>query len=153
TSASHGTPRGAATDGEACGGGHGRDGPSALARAGERESNGGMEPAPTSDPALVDAPVGAPWSVPPVDFLAALGSGAGALPAAEAGPRLAEVGPDRRPPRRGGPRWPRVRVHFDAVLMCVLLASAGLKATLGAWVDLPVLLAVAVSNASIGFVQ
>src|SRR5690606_14853124 len=153
TSASHGTPRGAATDREACGGGHGRDGRSALARSGERESNGAMEPAPTSDPAVVDAAVGAPWSVPPDDVLAALGSEAGGLSGADAATRLAEVGPNRLPPPRRDPLWKRVLVHFDDVLIYILLVSAVLKAILGDWVDFTVILAVAVINAAIGFVQ
>ena len=112
-----------------------------------------MEPAPTSDPAVVDAAVGAPWSVPPDDVLAALGSEAGGLSGADAATRLAEVGPNRLPPPRRDPLWKRVLVHFDDVLIYILLVSAVLKAILGDWVDFTVILAVAVINAAIGFVQ
>ncbi|NDO88209.1 HAD-IC family P-type ATPase [Cellulosimicrobium composti] len=112
-----------------------------------------MEPAPTSDPAVVDAAVGAPWSVPPDDVLAALGSEAGGLSGADAATRLAEVGPNRLPPPQRDPLWKRVLVHFDDVLIYILLVSAVLKAILGDWVDFTVILAVAVINAAIGFVQ
>ena len=43
--------------------------------------------------------------------------------------------------------------HFNDVLIYILLGAAVLKAIMGDWVDFSVILAVAVINAVIGFVQ
>lgn len=50
---------------------------------------------------------------------------------------------------------PRLRfiAHFNDVLIYVLLAAALLKAVMGHWIDMAVILAVAVVNALIGFIQ
>ncbi|MDF5745624.1 cation-transporting P-type ATPase, partial [Klebsiella quasipneumoniae] len=47
----------------------------------------------------------------------------------------------------------RFIVHFNDVLIYVLLAAALLKAVVGHWIDMSVILAVAVVNALIGFMQ
>ncbi|MBN0039615.1 HAD-IC family P-type ATPase [Cellulosimicrobium cellulans] len=98
-------------------------------------------------------PLDVPWSRPPDDVLAELGSDAGGLSNADAAARLAEVGPNRLPPPQRDPLWKRILVHFDDILIYILLVSAVLKAILGDWVDFTVILAVAVVNAAIGFVQ
>ncbi|WP_194522812.1 cation-translocating P-type ATPase [Cellulosimicrobium sp. JZ28] len=95
----------------------------------------------------------APWSRPPDAVLAELGTGAGGLSSADAATRLAEVGPNRLPPPQRDPLWKRILVHFDDILIYILLVSAVLKAILGDWVDFTVILAVAVINAAIGFIQ
>ena len=95
----------------------------------------------------------APWSQPPEAVLAALGAGADGLRSPDAADRLARVGPNRLPPPERDPLWKRIAVHFDDVLIYILLVSAVLKAILGDWVDFTVILAVAVINATIGFVQ
>ncbi|SKC59911.1 HAD-IC family P-type ATPase [Krasilnikoviella flava] len=95
----------------------------------------------------------APWSRPPAEVLAALRTDDGGLSAADAAARLAEVGPNRLPPPEKDPLWKRVLVHFDDVLIYILLVSAVLKAILGDWVDFTVILLVAVVNAAIGFIQ
>ncbi|GAB3095891.1 cation-transporting P-type ATPase [Isoptericola nanjingensis] len=94
-----------------------------------------------------------PWSRPPAEVLAALRTDDGGLSAADATARLAEVGPNRLPPPEKDPLWKRVLVHFDDVLIYILLVSAVLKAILGDWVDFTVILLVAVVNAAIGFIQ
>ena len=95
----------------------------------------------------------APWSRPPDAVLAELGTDAGGLSTADAATRLAEVGPNRLPPPQRDPLWKRILVHFDDILIYILLVSAVLKAILGDWVDFTVILAVAVINAAIGFIQ
>ncbi|WP_169166753.1 cation-translocating P-type ATPase [Cellulomonas taurus] len=67
--------------------------------------------------------------------------------------RLTRSGPNRlpTPPRPGVIR--RLLGHFDDILIYILLASAVLKAILGDWIDFTVILAVAVINGVVGFVQ
>lgn len=101
----------------------------------------------------VERPLDAPWSRPPDEVLAELGTDAGGLSNADAAARLADVGPNRLPPPQRDPLWKRILVHFDDVLIYILLVSAVLKAILGDWVDFTVILAVAVINAAIGFIQ
>ncbi len=100
-----------------------------------------------------ERPLDAPWSRPPDAVLAELGTDAGGLSSADAAARLAEVGPNRLPPPQRDPLWKRILVHFDDILIYILLVSAVLKAILGDWVDFTVILAVAVINAAIGFIQ
>ena len=71
----------------------------------------------------------------------------------EAAKRLERVGPNRLPETAPDPVWLRLARHFNDVLVYVLLAAALLKAILGEWVDFGVILAVAVANAVIGFLQ
>ncbi|RMI04753.1 HAD family hydrolase [Cellulomonas triticagri] len=110
----------------------------------------------TDVPPRPDGPADAaprPYAEPPEAVLAALRSDAAGLPVVEAERRLAEHGPNRlpAPPRPGWLR--RLLSHFDDILIYILLASAVLKAILGDWVDFSVILAVAVINAAIGFLQ
>jgi len=85
--------------------------------------------------------------------LVAVGSGPAGLTTAEARERLASLGPNRlpEPPRDSAVK--RFFKHFDDILIYILLAAAALKAALGEWIDFWVILAVAVVNAVIGFVQ
>ncbi|NNU26744.1 cation-translocating P-type ATPase [Isoptericola sediminis] len=101
----------------------------------------------------VPSPPEAPWSSPPAEVLAALGSGHAGLSAEEAADRLEAVGPNRLSTVQRDPLWKRVAVHFDDVLIEILLVAAVLKAFLADWVDVTVILAVAVINAAVGFVQ
>ncbi|WP_166844095.1 HAD-IC family P-type ATPase [Isoptericola sp. BMS4] len=94
-----------------------------------------------------------PWALAPEEVLAAQGVGRDGLDGAEAAARLGRFGPNRLAPPERDPLWKRVAVHFDDVLIYILLVSAVLKAILGDWVDFTVILAVAVINAAIGFVQ
>lgn len=90
----------------------------------------------------------------PVDaVLAELGVTDAGLSGPEAAERLDRYGPNRLPEAEPDPAWLRLARHFNDVLIYVLLAAAVLKAVLGEWVDMAVILAVAVINAVIGFVQ
>ncbi len=94
-----------------------------------------------------------PYAESPEAVLAELRSAPGGLTATDAERRLVEQGPNRlpTPPR---PSWlRRLLGHFDDILIYILLASAVLKAILGDWVDFTVILAVAVINAAVGFLQ
>ncbi|MBX0300573.1 HAD-IC family P-type ATPase [Cryobacterium sp. 1639] len=75
------------------------------------------------------------------------------LDPAEAAERLAAVGPNALPvPAKKNPVL-RFLGHFNDVLIYVLLGSAVLTVVFGDWVDASVILAVAVINAVIGFLQ
>ena len=100
-----------------------------------------------------DFEVGDPHALLAEDVLSALHSQPGGLTAAEAARRLAAVGPNRLPvPARDGP-LKRFFKHFHDVLIYVLLGAAVATAAMGYWVDTWVILAVAVINATIGFLQ
>ena len=100
-----------------------------------------------------DFEVGDPHALLADDVLSALQSQPGGLSAAEAARRLAAVGPNRLPvPPRDGP-LKRFFKHFHDVLIYVLLGAAVATAAMGYWVDTWVILAVAVINATIGFLQ
>jgi magnesium-transporting ATPase (P-type) len=85
--------------------------------------------------------------------LAALGGRPEGLSGPQARERLARVGPNRlpAPPREG--LLKRFFKHFHDLLIYVLIASAGVTALLGHWIDTAVILAVVLINAIIGFVQ
>lgn len=106
----------------------------------------------TADPAP-GATAARPYAEPPAAVLADLRAGADGLVGPEADRRLAEHGPNRlpAPPRPSALR--RLLGHFDDILIYILLASAVLKAILGDWIDFTVILAVAVINAAVGFLQ
>ena len=94
-----------------------------------------------------------PHALTAADVLASLDSTQAGLSSDEAARRLSSHGPNRLPePTRDG-AVKRFLKHFDDVLIYILLAAATLKAALGDWIDFWVILAVAVINALIGFVQ
>ncbi|WP_370656478.1 hypothetical protein, partial [Klebsiella pneumoniae] len=66
---------------------------------------------------------------------------------------LTPCGPHALPEKNGKPGWLRVRAHFNAVLLSVLLAAAALTASMGHWVDTLVILGVTVLNALSGHIQ
>lgn len=94
-----------------------------------------------------------PWAQSSGQVLAELGSGEDGLTTDDAARLLAQHGANRLPPPDRDPLWKRILVHFDDVLIYVLLVAAVLKAVVGDWVDFAVILAVAIINAGIGFVQ
>lgn len=71
----------------------------------------------------------------------------------EAATRLQQYGENALPQKPGKPVWLRFIAHFNDVLIYVLLAAALLKAVMGHWIDMAVILAVAVVNALIGFIR
>lgn len=93
------------------------------------------------------------FAEPPESVLAALDSTPLGLSEAAAADRLARHGPNRLPEAPRPNAALRFLGHFDDVLIYILLAAAVLKAILGDWVDFSVILAVAVANAVVGFVQ
>lgn len=94
------------------------------------------------------------WHAQPAEVaLAALGSRAEGLAAAEAAERLRREGPNRLPQgRRRGPLL-RLAMQFNNLLIYVLLAAAALSFALGHVVDALVILGVVLINALVGFVQ
>lgn len=94
-----------------------------------------------------------PYAHSPETVLAALDATADGLTAADAGRRLETSGPNRLPAPQKTSALRRLLGHFDDILIYILLASAVLKAILGDWVDFAVILAVAVINAAVGFLQ
>lgn len=66
---------------------------------------------------------------------------------------LQTYGENTLPQKQGKPAWLRFLAHFNYVLIYVLLAAALLKAVMGHWVDMSVILGVAVINALIGHIQ
>ena len=87
------------------------------------------------------------------DSLRALDASEHGLTSDEAQRRLAAHGANRLPePHRRSPVV-RFLLHFNNVLIFVLLASAGVTAALRHWIDTGVILAVVVVNAVIGFIQ
>jgi len=98
-----------------------------------------------------DFEVGDPHALFGADVLTALDATPGGLTNAEAGRRLTAVGPNRLPaPPRDGP-LKRFFKHFHDILIYILLGAAVATAAMGYWVDTWVILAVAVINATIGF--
>jgi magnesium-transporting ATPase (P-type) len=97
--------------------------------------------------------VDAPYARSRDEVLAALSSDENGLSEREAEARLEEVGPNRLPEPKKPSAVKRFLGHFDDILIYILLGSAVLKALLGDWVDFGVILAVAVINAVVGFVQ
>jgi magnesium-transporting ATPase (P-type) len=104
--------------------------------------------------ALNTAPsVSEPHALPADDVLNKLGSHQDGLSETEAANRLKTVGPNRLPaPPKEGP-LKRFFKHFNDILIYILVVAGVAKAFLGHWVDACVILAVAVINAVVGFLQ
>lgn len=83
----------------------------------------------------------------------ALGVSPAGLTTAEAAERLAVAGPNVLPEPERLPAWRRFLTHFNDTLIYILLGAAAIKAVMGDWLDFSVIMAVAVINAIIGFVQ
>ena len=94
-----------------------------------------------------------PFSVSVVEVAGALGTGDDGLSPAEAADRLALVGPNLLPEPKRTPAWLRFLSHFNDTLIYILLGAAAIKAVMGDWLDFWVIMAVAVINAVIGYVQ
>ncbi|MCL2850586.1 MAG: HAD-IC family P-type ATPase, partial [Micrococcales bacterium] len=103
---------------------------------------------------IIDADIAkVPHALDPEEVLRRLGTTADGLTSAEAADRLETAGRNELPEPPHPPAWRRFVAHFDDVLIYILLAAAVLKAILGDWVDFTVILAVAVINALVGFLQ
>ncbi|HEO9146016.1 TPA: cation-transporting P-type ATPase [Enterobacter asburiae] len=87
------------------------------------------------------------------DTLANINSTAEGLSSSEASVRLQQYGENALPQKKGKPAWLRFLAHFNDVLIYVLLVAALLKLFMGQWVDMFVILGVAIVNALIGHIQ
>jgi magnesium-transporting ATPase (P-type) len=94
-----------------------------------------------------------PYAYDAAEVLAAYGSGEQGLSFDAAAQRLAQVGPNALPQAKAESPIRRFLRQMDDVLIYILLASAVLKAIIGDWVDFGVILAVALLNGIIGFIQ
>jgi magnesium-transporting ATPase (P-type) len=94
-----------------------------------------------------------PHALPAEDVLEQMRGQRDGLTAAEAADRLKAVGPNQlpAPPKEG--LLKRFFKHFNDILIYILLVAGVAKAFLGHWVDACVILAVAVINAIVGFIQ
>ena len=94
-----------------------------------------------------------PYALKADDVLNQLRSHQEGLSGDEATDRLKAVGPNRLPaPPKEGP-LKRFFKHFNDILIYILLGAGIAKAVLGHWVDASVIVAVAVINAVVGFIQ
>ncbi|WP_292832911.1 HAD-IC family P-type ATPase [Microbacterium sp.] len=82
-----------------------------------------------------------------------LRTGAAGLAHDDAAARHAVVGPNLLPDPKRTPAWLRFLGHFNDTLIFILLGAAAIKAVMGDWLDFWVIIAVAVINAVIGYVQ
>lgn len=71
----------------------------------------------------------------------------------DAAERLAAVGPNVLPEPARTPAWLRFLHHFNDTLIYILLGAAAIKAIMADWLDFWVIMAVAIINAVIGFLQ
>jgi magnesium-transporting ATPase (P-type) len=87
------------------------------------------------------------------EVLSGLRSQRDGLSGTEAADRLKAVGPNRlpAPPKEGSLK--RFFKHFNDILIYILLVAGVAKAFLGQWVDASVIVAVALINAIVGFIQ
>src|SRR5208282_5550850 len=111
-------------------------------------ANPSVDRASNASPSVSD-----PHALPADNVLSTLESRRDGLSAAEAAERLKAVGPNRlpAPPKEG--LLKRFFKHFNDILIYILLFAGVAKAVLGHWVDACVILAVAVINAIVGFLQ
>ncbi|MEH3089727.1 MAG: HAD-IC family P-type ATPase [Microbacterium arborescens] len=94
-----------------------------------------------------------PFALAVDEVASALDTGDDGLSADEAARRLEVVGPNVLPEAKRTPAWLRFLSHFNDTLIYILLAAAAVKAVMADWLDVWVILAVAIINAVIGFVQ
>lgn len=94
-----------------------------------------------------------PYSTQPDEVLVSLEATSSGLSTQQAQARLERDGPNSLPTPGRPSLISRILVQFDNVLIYILLVAAVVKALMGDWVDFSVILAVAVVNAAVGFVQ
>ncbi len=88
-----------------------------------------------------------------LDVETELRTDAGGLTTADAAARLAIAGPNRLPDPKRKPAILRFLGHFNDTLIYILLGAAAIKAIMADWLDFWVIMAVAVINAVIGYLQ
>ena len=101
------------------------------------------------EPARLDS-----WRLEIASVAHALGTdGAAGLGAAEAGARLARVGPNALRAKAVKPAWKLFVEQFTNAMILVLIAAAGVTAAIGDFKDTAVILAIVALNGIVGFVQ
>ncbi len=94
-----------------------------------------------------------PYAREAQDVAAMLRTDGTGLSSEEAAERLAAVGPNLLPEPARTPAWLRFLHHFNDTLIYILLGAAAIKAIMADWLDFWVIMAVAIINAVIGFLQ
>lgn len=108
----------------------------------------------TNEAKTVNNGVETPWSESPDHVTDQLGTNVEhGLDAHTAIDRAKEFGLNVLPQPAKKPAILRFLGHFDDILIYILVASGVLKAIMGEWIDFTVIVAVAIINAVIGFVQ
>ncbi|MCC2030755.1 cation-translocating P-type ATPase [Microbacterium allomyrinae] len=97
--------------------------------------------------------VARPWALSADEVLAHLETQATGLSTGDAEKRLGLVGPNRLPEPVRKPAIVRFLSHFNDTLIYILLGAAVIKALMGDWLDFWVIMAVAIINAVIGYIQ
>lgn len=82
-----------------------------------------------------------------------LRSDRGGLTSDDAALRLSLIGPNELPEPKRKPAILRFLAHFNDTLIYILIAAAVIKAVMGDWLDVGVIMAVVVINAIIGYIQ
>ena len=100
-----------------------------------------------------DLDVARPFARSVDDVAAQLRTDAGGLTADDAAARLAVAGRNVLPEPARTPAWLRFLGHFNDTLIYILLGAAAIKAIMADWLDFWVIMAVAIINAVIGFLQ
>ena len=100
-----------------------------------------------------DLEVARPFARTVDDVAAQLHTDAGGLSSDAAAARLAAVGRNVLPEPARTPAWLRFLGHFNDTLIYILLGAAAIKAIMADWLDFWVIMAVAIINAVIGFLQ
>lgn len=94
-----------------------------------------------------------PYARPAAEVASALDTDPDGLASGEAARRLEAVGLNVLPEAKRTPAWLQFLSHFNDTLIYILLGAAAIKAVMADWLDVWVILAVAIINAVIGFAQ
>ncbi|MEU1970027.1 HAD-IC family P-type ATPase [Microbacterium sp. NPDC019599] len=97
--------------------------------------------------------VARPYALEVDEVVRELGVRKSGLDSADAAARLALAGRNELPEPKRKPAVVRFLSHFNDTLIYILLAAAVIKAVMGDWLDFWVIMAVAIINAVIGYIQ
>ncbi|WP_457101538.1 HAD-IC family P-type ATPase [Microbacterium sp. P5_E9] len=107
-------------------------------------------PTPQTEAELV---VARPFALEIDEVVESLATDRGGLTTADAANRLTLIGRNELPAPKQKPAILRFLAHFNDTLIYILLAAAVIKALMGDWLDFWVIMAVAIINSAIGFIQ